>query len=305
MNVIFDRRGGLREFYARGGARLEERGGDPGNERFISGQEIFIGEKGSPWKIKAGEGGEARIDSPDSVVTARSLGIQPRRKILNAAGDVKVILKPRPEKDESVGFFSNVQPVFGAAQRMRYEEKTNRLLLKENVRMWQGKEILFADQLTALKKTGEIAGEGHVRAFLHHLQKTEGAEEETIEIGGERLSFIPQQHLLTYEQACWLKSRKVGLNSDRISVLFREKTAEIQQIEAHGKVTITEALREGHGEKALYLLEQETVVLTGNPKITDKEKGVIEGDKLTFRLGEGRIQVENKDRERSTTVIKS
>jgi lipopolysaccharide transport protein LptA len=305
MKILFDRRGGLREFYALGRARLEERGEDAGNERFISGQEIFIGEKGSPWKIKAAEGGEARIDSPDSEVTARSLGIQPRRKILNAAGDVKVILKPRPEKDESVGFFSNLKPVFGAAQRMRYEEKTSRLLLKENVRMWQGQEILFADQLTALKKTGEITGEGHVRAFLHHLQKTEGAEEEKLEIGGEMLSFVPQQNLLIYEHACWLKSRKVSLNSDRISVLFRQKTAEIQQIEAQGHVTIAEALREGRGEKALYLLEQDSVVLTGNPKITDKEKGLIEGDKLTFRLGEGRIQVENKDRERSTTVIKS
>jgi len=305
MRISFNRSGGLREFLAWGDARLEERGGDPGKERIISGQEIFIGEKGSPWKIKAREGGEARIDSPDSEVTARSLAIHPRREILNAAGDVKVILKPRPGKDESVGFFSNEQPVFGAAQRMRFEEKTDRLQLRENVRMWQGKEILFADRLTALKKTGEISGEGHVRAFLHHLSKAEGAEEEKIEIGGERLNFIPQQNLLTYEQACWLKSRKVGLNSDRISVFFREKTAEIQQIEAQGKVTITEALREGRGEKALYLLEQDTVVLTGNPKITDKEKGVIEGDKLTFRLGEGRIQVENKDRERSTTVIKS
>jgi lipopolysaccharide export system protein LptA len=70
-------------------------------------------------------------------------------------------------------------------------------------------------------------------------------------------------------------------------------------------VTITEELREGKGEKALYDLEQETMVLTGKPKVVDKQKGVIEGDKLTFRLGEGRIQVENKDRERSTTVIKS
>jgi lipopolysaccharide transport protein LptA len=111
--------------------------------------------------------------------------------------------------------------------------------------------------------------------------------------------------LLTFEQGCWLKSKDVGLNSDRIAVLLREKTAEIQQIEARGKVAITEELREGKGEKALYDLEQETVVLTGNPMIIDKEKGVIEGEKLTFRLGEGRIQVENKDRERSTTVIKS
>jgi lipopolysaccharide transport protein LptA len=305
MKILFSQRGVLREFWAWDDARLEERGGDPEKERFISGQEIWIGERGSPWRIKAREGGEARIDSRTSEVTARSLAIYPGREILDASGDVKVILKARPEEDHAVGFFSSEQPVFGTAQIMRYEEKTSRLQLRKSVRMWQSKEILFADRLTALRKTGEITGEGHVRAFLRHLQKSEGAEEEKIEIGGNKMSFIPQQNLLTYEQACWLKSTKLGLNSERIKVLFREKSAEIQQIEAQGNVTITEELREGRGDTALYLLDDETMVLTGSPKVTDKEKGVIEGDKLTFRLGEGRIQVENKDRERSTTVIKS
>ncbi len=305
MNLTFDRRGVLRELLASDNALLQERGGDPQNGRSVSGQEILIGKRGNPWRIKAREGGEARVDSRASEVTARYLIINTIRKTMDAKGDVKVILKLRPQEGETVGYFSNDQPVFGAAQEMRYDEATDRLQLMENVRMWQSDEILFADRLTAFKKTGEITGEGHVRSSFHHLPKTEGAEEEKIEIGGERLNFLPQQNLLTYEQACWFKSKRVGLNSDRIDVRLQEKTSEIQQIEAQGKVTITEELREGRGEKALYLLEQETVVLTGSPKITDKEKGVIEGDKLTFRLGEGRIQVENKDRERSTTVIKS
>ena len=109
---------------------------------------------------------------------------------------------------------------------------------------------------------------------------------------------------VTFEQAGWFKSKDVNLESERIAVLLIEKTAAVRQIAAEGKVTITEEIREGKGEKAVYDLEQETVVLTGKPQVTDKQRGVIEGDKLTFRLGEGRIRVENKDRERSTTVIK-
>ena len=38
------------------------------------------------------------------------------------------------------------------------------------------------------------------------------------------------------------------------------------------------------------------MVLTGNPVLVDKEKGVTEGDKLTFHLGDGRILIENKER---------
>lgn len=305
MRILFNRGGGLREFFGWNSIRLEERGGDPQDERIVTGQSISIEGEKAPWKIKAPEGGEARVDSPASEVTAQRLSLDPRRQFLAAAGDVKVILKHRPGADEMVGFFSNEQPVFGVAQRMRFYGKTGRLQLMENVRMWQSKEMLFADGLIAHRKTGEITGEGHVRALLPRLQKTEGAERENIEIGGERMSYTPEQDRLAFEQACWLESRKVGLKSDRIDVHFRQKTAEIREVDAQGHVTIVEELREGRSERALYHPEEETVVLTGSPTITDKEKGVIEGDKLTFRLGEGRIQVENKDRERSTTVIKS
>jgi lipopolysaccharide transport protein LptA len=305
MRIIFDRREVLRELSAWSAARLVERGPTSELERSISGEEILISTKGKTWKIKAPEGGEARVDSPDSDVTAKSLVLSPRKEILDAAGGVKVIVKLRPEEAETVGFFSSKQPVFGSAEKMRYEKRLDRLQLEEAVRMWQGKEVLFADRLTVLKKTGEIMAEGNVRVSFSRLPKEEKAAEEKIEIGGAKLSFSPPQNLLTFEQDCWLKSIDVALNSDRIAVLLREKTAEILQIDAKGKVTITEKLRKGKGERALYDLEEETFVLTGNPTIIDKEKGVIEGEKLTFRLGEGRIQVENKDRERSTTVIKS
>ena len=63
--------------------------------------------------------------------------------------------------------------------------------------------------------------------------------------------------------------------------------------------------KEGRGGEAVYDLKADTVVLTGNPVLVDKEKGVTEGDKLTFHLGDGRITIENKERDRSSTVIKS
>ena len=304
MRITFDDSGGLREFLAWRAAQLVERGPTSAVERSISGEEILMAEKGEPWRIKAPEGGEARVDSPDSDVTAKSLTISRQREILEASGDVKVIVKLRREEEQTVGFFSNDRPVLGAAEKMRYERKLDRLELREAVRMWQGKEVLFADQLTVLKKTGEIMAEGNVRTIFSRLPEGDKETEEKIEIGGAKLSFNPPENLLTFEQGCWLKSKEVGLNSDRIAVILREKTAEILQIEARGKVDIIEKLREGKGEKALYDLGQETIVLTGNPTVIDKDKGVIKGEKLTFRLGEGRIQVENKDRERSTTVIK-
>lgn len=307
MTMGFDRRGVLREFLAAGGARLVER--SPSNEvlRSVSGGQILMGAKGRTWRIKAPEGGEARVDSPDSDVTANFFIVSQQRESLEAFGSVKVIVKFRPGGEESVGFFSNERPVLGAAEKMRFEGQNDRLELSKGVRLWQGNEALYADGVTVLKKTGGITAEGKVRTVFSRPpegeKETQG--EEKVEIGGEKLAFHPAENRLNFEQNGWLKSKEMALNSDRLTVSLKEKTSVIQQIEAAGKVNIVEKLREGKGERAVYDLDEKTVVLTGNPTVIDKEKGVIKGEKLTFRLGEGRIQVENKDRERSTTVIKS
>jgi lipopolysaccharide transport protein LptA len=305
MTMGFDRRGILREFLAGGGARLVERSPSADILRSVSGEQILIGAQGRTWRIRAPEGGEARVDSPDSDVTAQSFVISQQRESLAASGSVKVIVKFRPEAEGSVGFFSNEQPVLGAAERMRFEGSIDRLELTEGVRMWQGNDALYADRVTVLKKTGEIAAEGKVRTVFSRPSEGEAQGEEKVEIGGDKLGFNPAENRLDFEPGGWLKSKELALNSDRISVALKEKTSVIQQIEARGKVNIIEELREGKGEQAVYDLSQKTIVLTGSPTVIDKEKGVIKGEKLTFRLGEGRIQVENKDRERSTTVIKS
>ena len=171
--------------------------------------------------------------------------------------------------------------------------------------MWQGKQFLSADELTIWRDSGEISGQGNVRASFPYIPRKEEKKEERIEVGGSRMGFAPETRLLSLGQDAWLKTQKVGLNSDAIIVHLRKERGEIEKIEARGQVVITEGTRQGKGTEALYDLDKETIVLTGNPSLIDKEKGTVEGDKLTFHLGDGRILVENKDRERPVTFIKS
>jgi lipopolysaccharide export system protein LptA len=70
-------------------------------------------------------------------------------------------------------------------------------------------------------------------------------------------------------------------------------------------VTIIQEAKEAVGETADYDIEKDTMVLTGRPVLTLKEKGTVKGDKLTFRLADGTILVENRDQQRSVAVIKS
>jgi lipopolysaccharide transport protein LptA len=305
MRFVFDRWGGLREFWAVDRASLTERGRDSELARLISGKEIFVEGQGDRLLVKAPEGGEARIDSPDSEVVAREITLIPRSERIEAVGDVKSVLKVGTKEQAQAGFFSSGEPVYFTAQRMRSDPDNKRLVIRESVRMWQGNQILSADELTIWRGSGEISGQGSVRASFPYVPKKEEKKDERIEVGGKRMGYASESRLLTFDQDAWLKTQMVSLNSDAVTVHLREDKGEIEKIEGRGRVIIMEGTRQGKGGEALYDLDKETIVLTGNPSLIDKEKGTVEGDKLTFHLGDGRILVENKDRERPVTIIKS
>jgi len=305
MRMVFNAQGGLRRFRALKNANMVERRRDGRVERTMSGKEIAISDQGTSLRVTAEKDGEASVNTSDSEITARNISLDPGTEILNAQGEVKAILRLRPENTENGGFFSAETPVFITCQGLRYEKGQERLFLRENIRMWQEKKMLFAEKLDVLKKTMDFSGEGRVRTVLPFLPKNEGEKEDRLEMGGEKMNLSRRDNILTYEQNCWLETQKIDLKSDFLFAYLQEKKGEVQRIEARGKVVISEQLREGRGAEAVYDVDKETIVLTGNPILVDKDKGVIEGDKLTFHLGDGRITVENKDRERSVTVIKS
>jgi lipopolysaccharide export system protein LptA len=88
-----------------------------------------------------------------------------------------------------------------------------------------------------------------------------------------------------------------------VTVFLKQDGGDIESVLAKRRVVIRRENREARGEEARYVLAEETVVLTGQPVLVDKERGTVEGDKLIFHLGDGRIQVENTDRERSVIII--
>jgi lipopolysaccharide export system protein LptA len=305
MLFVFDRWGGLREYRAVAGANLVESGADGRVVRTMSGESILIEGPGDMLRVAAPAGGEALVDSADSEITGQEISLAPRSEDIYASGSVKLLLKARTVGRESVGFFSGEQPVMAVSGSLSYERRLDRLILSEGARMWQGKQMLSGKAISAQRDTGELRGSGGVQAVFPRASKKEAGKEERLEVGGETLNFNPKDRLLTYQTGCWLKTQNASLTSDRIDVLMSGEANAIRSIEAGGRVVILSGFREGRGNKALYDPDKETIDLTGNPSLTDKEKGVIEGDKLTFNLGDGRIHVENSGRERSVTVIKS
>ncbi len=119
------------------------------------------------------------------------------------------------------------------------------------------------------------------------------------------MSYVPKGKTIKFAGGSFLNTNAMKLTSADLSIRLKEEGNEMDRILAKGKVVILQETKEGRGEEANYDLKADTVVLTGSPVLVDKEKGITEGDKLTFYLGDGRILIENKERGRSATVIKS
>jgi lipopolysaccharide transport protein LptA len=119
------------------------------------------------------------------------------------------------------------------------------------------------------------------------------------------MDFDPETGVILYRDKVELKEKKVNLKAKTLAVALKKESGEMETLTAREDVIIVQGNYEGRGEEARYDLQNEVLTVIGNPVLIDKDKGKIEGSKLTFYMADGRIVIENKDSERSETIIKS
>jgi lipopolysaccharide transport protein LptA len=235
-------------------------------------------------------------------ILAEALNFGLEREDMEASA-AKVVLAERDGRSAG-GFFDQEQPVFVTAGRMSYTQAERRFVFMDNVRMWQSKKMLLAGQLSLWEETGRASGEGGVHILFPH-QPGGGRAEQKVEISALRFSSLPDENLMIFEGEARLRQGKAEIRARTIRVHLRPETQEAERLIAEEEVVIVQGIREGRGRQADYDLEADEIVLTGNPRLVEKDRGQIEGHKLTFHLADDTIAVENKGRERSVTLIKS
>ncbi len=300
--VRFDPQGEMTDFTASGSARMTL-GGGKDEERRVRGESVVYARDGDILKTRGAAGFPARIDSDRTEIEATLISVGMSSGNMNASGDVKLVLKPGGD-GQAVGFFSKDKPVFITCGSLAYSQGKKFFALRENVRIWQEKDVLLAKEFNIQEKSGAVSGRGGVKASFTHKPKDKPAEER-LEISAEQMDYIPRSRKIDFKGSCELRTPSLRITSESLGLRLKDESSEMDKLLARGQVVIVQDGKEGRGNEAVYDLSANTVVLTGNPVLVDKEKGVTEGDKLTFHLGDGRITIENKRRDRSATVIKS
>jgi lipopolysaccharide transport protein LptA len=303
LKCIVNRDGRLREFHALGRARLVEEDGQTEERRIVEGESLVIVEAREGLQIKGSEEYKASLSSRNYEISAKEIILDTEGNNLTANGQVKVILNPAG-KDQAMGFFSQDKSVFITSEELRYIAEEKRFLFKGGSKSWQEKEILLTDELSINQETGMVLCTGKVKSIFPYTSKNT-EEEGRVEISAKKMDFDPEEMVITFQDGCSLLARDVSMTCKSIRIHLGEGQKEMQNMIAEGDVIIQQEQSEGRAKEARFDINNETIVLLGNPVLVDKNRGKIEGDKLTFYIADDRIVVENQGQERSITVIKS
>ncbi len=298
----FDREGELTEFQALKNARITKQTEDPDETRRIEGESLIKKRDSDLLWIKGRGPYDARLSSQGSDVFAGEMTISLDTNDLEVEDGVKVILKSKTGGDRPIGIFSKELPVFVQAKEMRYFAEQKRFLFNRDTKAWQEKKVLQSEEIELFDETGKLLCEGGVKSTMPHTTK-EGKEEK-LKISSEKMAYFPEENLVVYQGKSTLAVQDAILRAQSISVYLGEEDKGIQKIVGRINVVVTQNMGEAFGEEAIFDPEKESLVLLGNPVFIDKDRGRTEGHKLTFYMADGRILVENQERERSLTVIK-
>jgi len=304
LKFVLSRQGRLREFHAVGQARLVDVDGETKEERIVEGESLVIVEAIEGLQIKGSDEYKASLSSKDYEISAMEIVLDTEKNNLEAIEEAKVILNPGGSEN-AMGFFSQEKSIFITADKMRYSAEQERFLFTGGIKSWQEKETLLTDELSIDQRTGKIECVGQVQSVFPYESKN-SQDQGRVEISASKMSYDPEEKAIIFSGApCSLKAREVKMTSETIKIYLIEGQGEMQKFLATGNVIITQQKSEGRGEEAQFDVENETIILLGNPVLIDKDKGKIEGDKLTFFIADDRIIVENQGQERSLSVIKS
>jgi lipopolysaccharide transport protein LptA len=295
------RNGELREFSAVRGALLSARDESGRELRSVRGNRLLL--KG-PRGLLTADGSPqnpARFFSAGRDITADSITVDLKKSDFEAQGSLKMVISGETDRPE--GLFRKDAPVFITADKMRYSDRDHRFTYMQDVKVWQDKQQLFGQKFIMDTESQEILCSGKVSSTFVAVSEN-NQDGERISISADDMVYNPDEKALLFQKEGLLLVRNIEVKAPSISLTFKAEGG-IKLLTATGGVAFQSDQHEGTADRSDYDMEKETIVFTGNPVIKDKEKGTLQGDKLTFYLADDRIVVENLGLRRSVTVIKS
>jgi lipopolysaccharide export system protein LptA len=300
VRLAFDPDGKLESWEASGEARMGLADGTGAHQDF-AGEKISYSGQSGVLTVTAKEGEAARLESPELKIEASTVSLSPETKTAGASGAVRFFLKPRADGSPG-GFFSRSEPIFFSCRAMSSSDGDRRFHLEGEVKAWQDDGSIQAGKLDYLAATGEVRAGGGVEAGFGRPPKGASGEARVV-AGGDEMTFSPPDRTALFAGRAFVRMPDVRISAGTAALSLAQAKKELEGFLATRGVVVVCGDCEGRGEEARYDPAADHLVLTGRPVLVEKDKGASRGDKLTFRLADGKILIENKGQGRSITVV--
>ncbi len=119
----------------------------------------------------------------------------------------------------------------------------------------------------------------------------EKGKREPIVVTSKRMEAEKLGDTVTFIGDVVLKKEAMTLHADRLIVHYDPPARGVREIDALGKVTVTQEGRVASGEKAVYFSREEKLILTGDARIVENENQ-LGGDRIILFIRENRSIVE-------------
>ena len=258
------------------------------------------------WRI-SGASLSGTVDGP---LTIDSVEVQHGAMRLRALRGVWIPQSEMVQLQGAVSIRDSVRTLW--AERGFYYRALQQLELEENVRGDGPEGQIFADRLHYDRAQKKLVMNGAVRlmeegrrifsSWLNYdLADSSGRAGEPVTIQTDADSVEIRGRIALYDRAAGILTvlgnpqerptleRDFGELSEKLVVTADTMSmgTEKHEGEARGNVTVTYEGAEAACARAIFLLQSDRILLTGEPSVWDQE-GVIEGDSMAVQLREGR-----------------
>jgi lipopolysaccharide export system protein LptA len=210
-----NREGELVRFFANKDAEVVERDENGEIQRSIHGDTIAIEEDKNSLITRGKDIIRASVSTGDLDIKAEIINISRKNNNMDASGNVQMIFNTQEEGKQAVGFFSENKPVFITTQEMRYFASQKRFNFSGGNKVWQDKDILFADVLNIHKDTGMVTAEGNISSTFPYVSK-DRERKERVTITAEAMSYDPERDIVHYQGKNTLKVENIVLTAQSV-----------------------------------------------------------------------------------------
>jgi lipopolysaccharide transport protein LptA len=286
--------------------------GDHGNLDMDAGKGEFVGE---PVVVTSDRG---RIEAPRMVYSTD-------QQIVNARGGVRALLQKVEETALSGTPLANGQgPVHVESQEAFWRQQPSSFIFRGDVRAWRGENLLLAPELRGDKAADQLNATGGVKTIWYPTSETAAktsaspagtapaaagakaapgggpaGKPSPIHASASDLQYQQKEGVLIYTGNVRVDQEGKTLTCQRLEVVLgADHQAKTMTCTGDTKLNDPKAGRRIDGQKALYVVSQRQIEITGEPVVmNDKDGNQVRGKRVLYYLDGGRAVVQGAEGE--------